>query len=146
MIYKIADWIIACLILLNMYIYLPFIDIKFVKEFLSYFTGVPLALVIVRIALFNIIALTAAILLFRNSFKAKWALLSYVGVDLILRIWHVMPNSEQYLKVAKEAQEMVQSGGATVHQISPFPAWWVVALYVIGLIYVFTLRERYKKV
>jgi glucan phosphoethanolaminetransferase (alkaline phosphatase superfamily) len=144
--YKITDWIIACLILANMYVYLPFINIKFIKEFLSYFTGVPLALVIIRIALFNIVAITAAILFFRNSSKAKWALLGYAGLDLILRIWRIMPNSEQYLKVAKEAQEMVKNGGATVHQISPFPAWWVLALYVISLIYVFTLRERYKKV
>jgi len=146
MIYKIADWIIACLILLNMYIYLPFIDIKFYKDFLSYFTGIPLALVIIRIALFNIIAITAAILFFKNSSKAKWALSGYIILDFILRLWKIMPNSEAYQKVAQNAQDMLQSGRASVHYISPFPSWWVSVLYVIGLIYVFTLREKDKKV
>lgn len=143
MIYKIIDWIIACLILLEMYVYLPYIDIiRFSKDFFSYFTGVAFVFVILRIALHNIIAITAAILFFRNSSKAKWALLGYILLDIILRAWRVMPNSEEYTKVAQEAQNMVQSGNAIVQNVSFWPSWWIIVLYIIGLLYVFTIRKK----
>jgi phosphoglycerol transferase MdoB-like AlkP superfamily enzyme len=146
MINKIVDRIIAILIIVEIFYYLPFIPTAFYKTFFTYYTGLPLALIIIRIALLYAIAITAVILFLKNSTGAKWALTGYVGIALILRIWIIRPNSEQYMKLAKEAQNMVESGKAIVCNISACPSWWILALYVIGLIYVFTLRERYKKV
>lgn len=145
MIYKTIDKIIACLIAAEL-IYLVFIVATCFAPLLTYYNGLPLILIVVRIILRFTLGIIAVILFLKALPKAKWALSGYLTVSLLMdKYWVIKPNSEQYLKLVKEAQAMIESGSThliTSKSVSVYPYWWVVAIYVLSLIYVFTLRKK----
>lgn len=125
-----------------LFLLLFFFDAVIYETTFNYYTGIPFLLITLRIILLFLMGIIAAIFFFRNSPKAKWALSGYLGITLSVALWKIDPNTEQYIKLIKEAQIMMQNDNAAItFKITSYPYWWVAAIYVLSLIYVFFIRK-----
>ena len=144
---KVVDRIIGLLLLAEL-VYTGSIVGPVAGEAFELYEGIPRLIQIFKFALHFGLSIAAIILFLRHLPIAKWALLGYVLVMMVNRFWYVNPNTERFQQLLKEAQSAtLQTNGSvtvTTH-VSVYPFWWVWVIYIIALIYVATIREKYMK-
>jgi hypothetical protein len=145
--FKLIDKILGLLLIFDL-IYLVFFLSHTYGAIFEFYQGTPLIVLVLRILLHCALGIAAAILLFRHLPVAKWALSAYVGITLLEKYWSINPNTDKWLQMVNELKDSTTSAGSSADVVvrhSVYPYWWVWALYLIGLIYVFTVRQRYNQ-
>ncbi len=146
---KVVDRIIGGLLLAELVFMVSIVAFAF-RGLFEFYEGIPRLVQMFKSALHFGFSIAAILLFLRHLPVAKWALLGYVAVALVNRFWHVNPNTERFQELFQQAQTAtVQTNGSvpvTTHvSVSVYPFWWVWVMYIIALIYVATIRERYMK-
>jgi hypothetical protein len=144
---KVVDRIIGLLLLAELVYIVSIVAFAF-RGLFEFYEGIPRLLQIFKFALHFGLSIAAIILFMRHLPVAKWALLGYVAVMMVNRLWHVNPNTARFQELFQQAQTApLQTNGSvtvTMH-VSVYPFWWVWVIYIIALIYVATIRERYMR-
>jgi len=146
---RVVDRIIGLPLLAEL-VYMSSIVAFAFRGLFEFYEGIPRLIHIFRSALLFALSIVTIILFLRHLPVAKWALLGYVVAMMVNRFWHVNPNTERFRELLQQARTAtVQTTGpvpVTVHvSVSVYPFWWVWVIYIIALIYVATIRERYMK-